>query len=103
MSARAKRASSIAPGEILREEFVAPFAMSANQLAHALCVSANRITGILNGMRAITPETALRLARYFGTSAEMWINLQVEYEMRKARRDYAAAIEREVRPRGEAG
>jgi addiction module HigA family antidote len=89
----------ITPGEILREEFLDPLGLSANQLAKALRVPANRITGILNGSRGITPETALRLGRYFGTSAEMWVNLQNNYDMRLARRESGARIEREVKPR----
>jgi addiction module HigA family antidote len=90
------------PGEILREEFLAPLGMSANQLAQALRVPANRITGILNGTRGITSETALRLSRYFGTSAELWLNLQTDYDLRQARREFAERIEREVRPRNAA-
>ena len=96
---RTKLLSLITPGEILKEEFLLPLGISANQLAQALHVPANRVTSILNGVRAITPDTALRLGRYLGTSPEMWINLQKDYEMRKARRELAAGINREVRPR----
>jgi antitoxin HigA-1 len=92
----------VAPGEILREEFLVPLGLPANQLAQALHVPANRITNILHGTRAITPDTALRLGRYFGTSAEMWINLQKDYEMRLARRTAERQIEREVKPRAAA-
>lgn len=92
----------VTPGEILREEFLMPMGISANQLAQALRVPANRIGAILNGTRGITPETALRLERYFGVSAEMWMNLQKDYEMRKARRQSEAQIAREVKPRAAA-
>ncbi len=87
----------IHPGEILREE-LAERGLSASALAKALGVPANRITGILNGTRALTADTALRLARYFGTSAEFWMNLQQAYELRRARKENGKAIERTVRP-----
>lgn len=73
------------PGEMLRAEFLEPHRLSANALANALHVPANRITAILKGRRAITADTALRLGRFFGTSAEFWINLQTDYELRTAR------------------
>jgi len=63
------------PGELLRREFMVPFGLSGNTLAAALKVPANRITSILNGTRSITADTALRLGRYFGTTAEFWLNL----------------------------
>jgi len=99
MAQRKRLLPPVTPGEILREEFLVPLGMSANQLAQALRVPANRISGIVKGTRAITPETALRLERYFGASAEMWINLQKDYEMRKARLESEAVIRREVKPR----
>jgi addiction module HigA family antidote len=71
----------IHPGEILREEFLAPLKMSANALAIALHVSAPRIGEIVNERRAVSPDTALRLARYFGTSAEFWLGLQADYDL----------------------
>ncbi|WP_419641989.1 HigA family addiction module antitoxin, partial [Thiolapillus sp.] len=74
------------PGELLRREFMESVALSANALGRALHVPPNRITAILNGNRAITADTALRLARYFGTSAEFWLNLQTDYDLRLARR-----------------
>lgn len=73
----------IHPGEILREELT-ELSLSANQLALKLHVPANRITAILNGQRAITADTALRLARFLGTTAEFWLNLQMEYELKTA-------------------
>jgi len=87
------------PGEMLREEFMAPLGLSANALAKALRVDAPRINEIVNERRGITPDTALRLARYFGTSPEVWMNLQSAYDLSKARVEKAAEIEREVVPR----
>jgi addiction module HigA family antidote len=74
----------VSPGEVLREQ-LEELGMSANALATALHVPANRITGILNETRALTPETALRLERFFaGTTAQFWLNLQTNYDLRKA-------------------
>jgi addiction module HigA family antidote len=87
------------PGEMLREEFLLPLGLSANALALALRVPANRITAILKDQRAVTADTAMRLGRYFGTSARFWLNLQQAYDLSLARRESAARIEREVAPR----
>jgi addiction module HigA family antidote len=95
----AKRLPPIHPGEILLEEFLKPLAMSMNKLAGLLHVPANRITQIVDGRRAITGETALRLARYFGTSPEFWLGMQKDYDLHVARDEYEAAIEQQVRPR----
>ena len=77
----------IAPGEILREQ-VDELSMSANALAAALHVPANRVTGVLNGTRTLTPETVLRLERFFeGTSAQFWLNLQSAFDLRQAELD----------------
>jgi addiction module HigA family antidote len=73
------------PGELLRAEFLEPHQLTANALANALHVPANRITAILKGQRAITADTALRLGRFFGTTAEFWLNLQKDYELRIAK------------------
>lgn len=75
----------IHPGEVLREEFLAPFGLTAHALAMALQVPGPRINDIVREKRAITPDTALRLAAYFGVSAEFWMGLQVDYEMAIAR------------------
>lgn len=91
--------SPVTPGEILREEFMEPLGLSANALAKALHVPANRITAILNGTRSITADTALRLARYFGTTAQSWMNLQKNHELEVARRAVGRAISNEVKPR----
>lgn len=88
----------IHPGEVLREEFLVPLGMSASQLAGHLRVPANRITGISNGTRAVTADTALRLARFFRTTPELWMNLQKTYELRRAENDVGRTIAREVQP-----
>jgi len=87
----------IPPGEILREQ-LEELGLSASALASALHVPANRMTGILNGTRAITADTALRLARYFGTSAKFWLNLQQSYELRRAELEVGRSIARMVKP-----
>jgi antitoxin HigA-1 len=86
------------PGEILFEEFMKPLGLSQYRVAKDICVPARRINEIVMGKRAITPDTALRLARYFGTSAQFWVNLQSTYELQKASREYEDRIEREVAP-----
>lgn len=83
------------PGKILRRELDAR-EMSANRLALALRVPSGRITQILNGKRAVTPETALRLARYFGNSAEFWMNLQIKHDLRVAEQEIGDRIRAEV-------
>ncbi len=87
------------PGEILREEFLVPLGMSANALARELRVPPNRITAIVNGTRSVTADTALRLARYYGTTPEFWINLQASHDLSRARAESGREIERAVRPR----
>ena len=93
----------IHPGEILGEEFLAPMGISQSRLAREISVPPRRINEICLGKRAITPDTALRLARYFGMSAEFWMNLQQRYDLERAKDEIAARLEREVRPlRGKA-
>jgi addiction module HigA family antidote len=87
------------PGEILREDFLAPLGMSVNALAQALRVPATRLHEIVKERRAVTPDTALRLARYFGGDAQSWMNLQASYDLKRAEREAGPAIEREVHPR----
>ena len=89
----------VTPGEILLEEFMRPLDLSARQLAQALGVPVNRISQIIKGQRAITASTALRLARYFGTSPEFWLNLQGQFELRQAVDAEGEAVRREVQPR----
>ena len=87
------------PGEMLREEFLRPLGLSVNALAMALRVPATRIGAIVKGERSVTADTALRLARFFGTSPEFWMNLQAMHDLTKARLESGAAIGRDVRPR----
>jgi addiction module HigA family antidote len=91
----------IHPGTILAED-LRDAGVSLNQLARALRVPMNRISAIVNGKRSITADTALRLSRYFGTSAQYWMNLQAAYDLRLAEHISAARIEREVLPRNAA-
>ena len=90
------------PGETIREDILEPLEMSVNQLAKALGVTAARLNEIVRGRRGITADTALRLARYLGTSAEFWLGLQLEYDLRVARHTKQKQIERTVRARSEA-
>jgi addiction module HigA family antidote len=75
------------------------FDLTMNQLARAIRVSPNRVTAIIHGTRGITAETAMRLARYFGTSVEMWMNMQARYEMEVARDAFEGRISKEIQPR----
>jgi addiction module HigA family antidote len=87
------------PGEVLGEEFLLPLGLSVNALAMALRVPATRIGAIVKGERSVTADTALRLARFFGTSPEFWINLQAMHDLTKTRMEKGGTIERDVRPR----
>lgn len=89
----------IHPGEILREEYLEPLQMSANALAGALRLTAARVNEIVREKRGITPDTALRLSRYFGTTPEFWLNLQMTYELRKAIETEGKLIMETIRPR----
>ena len=89
------------PGEMLREEFLRPLGISQNALAMKIRVPATRIGEIIKGRRAITPDTALRLARFFGNSAEFWMNLQQMHDLSKARLELKKRIESEVEVYGE--
>jgi addiction module HigA family antidote len=103
MARPAKKLTPIHPGEILREDFLRPLSLSANRLALDIHVPVTRITDILRGRRAITTDTALRLARYFGITPEFWLNLQRDYELEVAQDTTLAIVEREVRPLRKAG
>jgi antitoxin HigA-1 len=94
-----KKIPALHPGEVLYEDFVVPTGISIHRLAMDLRVPANRIAEIVKGERAISADTALRLARYLGTSAEFWLALQSDYELEKAKDALTARIKREVRPR----
>jgi addiction module HigA family antidote len=89
----------IHPGETIREDVLVPLDMSVNQLAKALAVDASRLNEIVRGRRGITADTALRLGRFLGTSAEFWVGLQADYDLRMARREKLKRIEREVHPK----
>jgi len=88
----------ITPGEILREDFMKPLGISINQLSRDLVVPPNRISEIVNGKRAITADTALRLQRYFGVEAQFWLNLQSEYDLRIVRRKIWNDLEQRIIP-----
>jgi len=86
------------PGEILREEFMVPMGLSSNALARAIHVTPARVNEIVKEERGITADTALRLARYFGTDAQSWLNLQQNYELECARRELSAVL-KDIHPR----
>lgn len=88
----------IHPGEVLREEFLEPLGMSVNALAGALHLTAARVNDIVRERRGVSADTALRLSRYFGTTPEFWLNLQMSYELRKASKEEWARIEKEIEP-----
>ncbi len=89
--------SPIHPGEVLMEDFMKPLGLSQYRLAKDIGVTPIRISQIVNGQRAITVDTAMRLARYFGTSAEVWLHLQVRYELEVAEKQLRKQIIREVK------
>jgi addiction module HigA family antidote len=93
-----KKLSPIPPGEILLEEFMAPLELSQNKLARDLDVPVGRINDILKARRTITTDTALRLGIYFGTSPEFWLNLQIRYDLKLAKKTLLPKIERGIRP-----
>ncbi len=93
-----RKLKPIHPGEILREEFMEPLGISMNRLALDLRVPVTRIADIANERRAISADTALRLARYFGTTAEVWMNLQARYDLECAADRSMKKVRRDVRP-----
>src|SRR5512139_1338569 len=94
-----KSLSPIHPGEVLLEDFMKPLSLTQYRLAKDIGVTPIRISQIVNGQRAITVDTALRLARYFGTSAAVWLRLQVRYDLEVAERELGKRINREVKVR----
>lgn len=86
------------PGEVLHEEFMKPLGLSSNQLAKQLGISANRVSEIVRERRKVSADTALRLAKCFGTSPEFWMNLQLAHDVSVAISEHGAEIEREVSP-----
>jgi addiction module HigA family antidote len=89
----------IPPGEILLEEFMRPLGISINALARDIHVPPNRVSEIVNAKRGITADTALRLSKYFGTTAELWLGLQANYDLRTAMRDVWPKVEPNIRVR----
>jgi len=89
--------SAVTPGEMLREEFLAEYGLSQNQLAKAIGISPNRIAEIVNNRRRITADTALRLGLYFGNSPEFWMNLQTHYDLKMARRSLKPAEAKRIK------
>ncbi len=94
----AKQLAPITPGEILRDEFMAEYDLSQNRLALALHVPVSIINRIVNNKYRINAELALRLAAYFGTSAQFWMNLQTSYDLRMVERQSGAKVKQEVQP-----
>ena len=86
------------PGETIKEDYLVPLNMSVNRLAKSLHITPARLNEIVRAVRSVTADTALRLARYLGTSAQFWLNLQLLYDLRMAERKVRAKIEREVAP-----
>jgi addiction module HigA family antidote len=100
--AKSRRLPPVHPGEILREDLMAPLGLSINRVARDLRVPVTRMSEIVNGRRSITADTALRLARYFSTTPEFWVNLQSAYDLEVATRASAERIKRDVHPRAAA-
>ena len=96
---KTKKLNPIHPGEVLLEEFMKPMGLSINRLAREIIVAPNRISAIVNGGRSITADTALRLGKYFGVSAETWLNLQTDYDLRLAQRSDWKKIESRIHTR----
>lgn len=96
MTAKPKLLEPIHPGEILFEDFMKPLGVSINRLARDIVVPPGRISAIVNGKRAITADTALRLGKYFGVSPEVWMGLQADFDLRVAQRTIGAEVERRV-------
>jgi len=94
----AKKLKPIHPGEQLREEFMKPYGLSMNRLALDLHVPVTRIAEIVNERRGVSPDTALRLARYFKTTPQFWMNMQLHYELQVAEDELSAKVQREVHP-----
>ena len=97
-----KSLSPIHPGEVLLEDFMKPLGLTQYRLAHDIGVTPIRISQIVNGERSITVDTAMRLARYFGTSAAVWLRLQVRYDLEVAEKELSPRINREVKVRQQA-
>jgi addiction module HigA family antidote len=99
----AKKLPNVHPGEVLLEEFLEPLGISQNRLAREIGVPPRRINEIVLGKRSVTPDTALRLSRYFGTSSRFWLGLQMDYDLEETEREKSAEIRRHVRPLDQVG
>lgn len=97
MTSKQKLLEPIHPGEILLEDFMKPMGISINRLARDIAVPPGRVSAIVNGKRAITADTALRLSRYFGTSPDVWMGIQADYEFRIAQRTIGPEVEKRIR------
>lgn len=93
-----KRLSNIHPGEVILEEFLNPLGISQNMLARAIGVTPRRINEIILGRRSVTADTAIRLARYFGTSEEFWMGLQDDYELEEAHQHMKIDVKKSIQP-----
>jgi addiction module HigA family antidote len=94
-----KEFAPITPGEMLKEEFLAEYRLSQNQLAKSIGISPNRITEIVNNRRRISADTALRLGLYFGNSPEFWLNLQTHYDLKMARKNLKPSVAAKIKSR----
>jgi antitoxin HigA-1 len=94
----AEKLPNVHPGEVLLEEFLKPMGISQNRLAREITVPPRRINEIVLGKRVITPDTAIRLARYFGTSERFWLGLQMDFDLEEARNELSDRLDQEVRP-----
>lgn len=101
--AKSKKLPPVHPGEILREDFLRPLELSMNKLALDLHIPVTRVAEIVHERRSVTPDTAIRLGRYFNTSARFWINLQSAYDLEMVGTETHRQIERDVRPRVASG
>jgi addiction module HigA family antidote len=99
MAKKSSRLPPVHPGEVLREDLMKPLALSINRLARDLRVPVTRMSEIVNRRRSVTADTALRLARYFGMTAQFWMNLQAAYDLDVATRASAERIARDIQPR----
>jgi addiction module HigA family antidote len=93
-----RRLPNVHPGEVLLEEFLRPLGISQNRLARDIKVPPRRVNEIILGKRSVTPDTALRLARYFGTSERFWLGVQLDYDLEEAQRAVGERIQQEVNP-----
>ena len=93
-----QKMAPIHPGEVLYEDFMKPLSLSQNRIGRELGVSPRRINEIIHGKRGVTADTALRLGRYFGTTPEYWMNLQVRYDLETAKDSLEGSITKEIRP-----